>query len=83
MQLKKGRFGQDLNLIFAIPSQYFRYSLLSLSRLRLSRIAAYLKMKIWSLFKNENLKILWKRGEIAPREDLEFLLFSTIFSIHL
>ena len=41
-------------------------------------------MKIWSLFKHENLttgyKILWKRGEIAPKE--QFLLFSTIFSIY-
>ena len=37
------------------------------------------------LFKHENLitdnKILWKRGEIAPEEQL--LLFSTIFSIYL
>ena len=58
---------------------------LSLSRLRWSRIIAYLEMKIWSLFKHENLttgnKILWKRGEIAPKE--QFLLFSTIFSIYL
>ena len=42
---------------------------------------AYLKVKIWSLPKHENLitgnKILWKRGEIAPKE--QFLLFSTIF----
>ena len=56
-----------------------------LSRLRLSRISAYLEVNIWSLFKHENLttgnKILWKRGEIAPRE--QFLLFSTIFSIYL
>ena len=57
------------------------YSWLSLSRPRLSRITAYLEVKIWSLLKNENLitgnKILWKRGEIAPQE--QFLLFSTIF----
>ena len=55
-----------------------------LSRPRLSRITAYLEVKIWSLFKHENLttgnKILWKRGEIAPKE--QFLLFSTIFSIY-
>ena len=42
-------------------------------------------MKIWSLPKLENLitgnKILWKRGEIAPKE--QFLLFSTIFSVYL
>ena len=44
--------------------------LLSIVRLRLSRINAYLEVKIWSLFKEENLtlgnKILWERGEIAP-----------------
>ena len=61
------------------------YSWLSLSRPRLSRITAYLEVKIWSLPKDENLtighKILWKRGEIAPKE--QFLLFSTIFSIYL
>ena len=47
-----------------------KYSQLSLSRLRLSRITAYLEEKIWSLFYHRNLKsgykILWKRGEIAP-----------------
>ena len=57
-------------------------SRLSLSRPRLSRITAYLEVKILSLPKHENLitgnKILWKRGEIAPKE--QFLLFSTIFS---
>ena len=48
------------------------YSRLSLSRPRLSRVTTYLEVKIWSLFKYENLtmgnKILWKRGEIAPKE---------------
>ena len=52
-----------------------------ISNNRLSRITAYLVVKIWSLFKHENLtignKILWKRGEIAPKE--QFLLFSTYF----
>ena len=61
------------------------YNRLSFSRPRLSRITAYLEAKIWSLFKHENLttgnKILWKRGEIAPKE--QFLLFSTIYSIYL
>ena len=41
-------------------------------------------MKIWSLPKHENLitgnKILWKREEIASKE--QFLLFSTIFSTY-
>ena len=49
--------------------------------LSLSQIITYLEVKIWSLFKHENLttsnKILWKRGEITPKE--QFLLFSTIF----
>ena len=61
------------------------YSRLSLSRLRLSRITAYLEEKIWSLLLHRNLKsgykILWKRGEIAPGE--QFLPFSTIFSIYI
>ena len=55
------------------------YSRLSLSLHRLSRITAYVQVKIWSLFKHKNLttgnKILWKRGEIAP-------LFHNIFIIH-
>ena len=48
----------------------YMYSQLSLSRLRLSRITAFLEEKIWSLFKHRNLtsgnKILWIRGEISP-----------------
>ena len=54
-------------------------------RLRLSGITAYFEVKICSLFKHDYLstsnKMLWKRGEIAPKE--QFLLFSTIFSIYL
>ena len=46
---------------------------------------AYLEANIWSLLKHENLttgnKILWKRGEIAPKE--QFLLFSALFSVYL
>ena len=61
------------------------YSRLSLSRSRLSRITAYLEVKIGSLFKHgtptTGNKILWKRGKIAPKE--QFLLFSTIFAINL
>ena len=64
---------------------FYKYSWLSLSRTRLSRITAYLEVNIWSLPKHENLttgkKILWKRGKNAPQE--QFLLFSTIFSIYL
>ena len=63
----------------------FYYSRLSLSRLGLSRITAYLEVKIWSLLEHGNLspgnKILWMRGEIAPKE--QFLPFPTIFSIHI
>ena len=61
------------------------YSRLSLSRLRLSRITAYLEEKIWSLFKHRSLtsgnKILWLRGKIAPQE--QFFPFSAIFSIYI
>ena len=60
-------------------------SRLSLYRLRLSRITAYLEVKIWSLIKQEHVttgnKILWKRGESGPKG--QFLLFSRIFSIYL
>ena len=70
-------------LCFAFPTS--KYSRLSLSRPRLSRITAYIEVKFWSLFYDGNLrtgnKILWKRGEIAPKK--QFLLFSTIFSIYL
>ena len=62
-----------------------KYNRLSLSRPRLSLITAYLQVKIWSLFKHEYLttgnKILWKREEIASKE--QFRLFSTIFSVYL
>ena len=55
-----------------------KYSRLSFSRPRLSRITAYLEVKIRSLFKHENLttgnKVLWKRGgAISP-------LFHNIFN---
>ena len=55
-------------------------SWLSLSRTRLSRITAYLEVKILSLLKHENLttgkKILWKKGAISP-------LFHNIVNISL
>ena len=48
------------------------YSRLSLSRLRLSRITAYLEEKVLSLFQHRNLtsgnKILWIREGIAPQK---------------
>ena len=57
------------------------YNRLSLSQLCLSRMSAYLKVKIWPLFKHrKNLtignKLLWKRGAISP-------LFHSIFNISL
>ena len=62
-----------------------RYSRTSLSRTRLFRITAYLEVKIWSLFLHETMttgnKIMWKRGEIAPKE--QFLLFSKLFYIYI
>ena len=61
------------------------YSRLSLSRIRLFRITAYLEEKSWSMFKLRNLtsgyKILRIRGEIAPQE--QFLPFPAIFSIYI
>ena len=55
---------------------------ISNNRLSRSENPAYHEVKIWSLPKHENLtsckKIVWKKGEIAPKA---FLLFSTIFSI--
>ena len=59
----------------------YRQLPLHVSRLRLSRITAYLEVKIWSRLKYENLttgdKILWKRGKIAPP------LFQNIFNVSL
>ena len=70
-------------LLRSINGTFSWYSRLTLSRLCLSRITVYLEVKIWFLFEFENLstvvKILWKRGDIAPQE--QFLLFSTIFSL--
>ena len=84
----------SLKLVDYLPVQAYKpcsiskfkvYSQLSLSRLRLSRITAYLEEKIWSLFQHRNLKpgykILSKRGEIAHEE--QFLPFSTIFVIYI
>ena len=74
-----------LILFFDLNTDKFMYSRLSLSRLRLSRITAYLEEKIWSVFKHRNLisdsKILCVRGEITPEE--QFLPSPTIFSIHI
>ena len=61
---------RGLHIIFKYTCIYSR---LSLSRTRLSRITTYLEVKIWSLFQHRDLptgnKILWKRGEIAPRSN--------------
>ena len=65
--------GSSLFLIF------FMYSWLSLSRTRLSRITAYLEVKIWSLPKHEN-PTTGKKKYCGKEEKL--LLYSTIFSIY-
>ena len=45
---------------------------------KLIRLTTFNKyMCNWTLEVRDILKILWKRGEIAPKE--QFLLFSTIF----
>ena len=65
--------------------QIMIYSQTSLSQTCLSRKTAYVEVKFRSLFSHGNLrtgnKILWKRGEIAPKE--QFLLFSTLFYIYI
>ena len=66
----------DTNGSFTVADLKFsrenRYSRTSLSRTHLFRITAYLEVKIWSLFLHETMttgnKIMWKRGEIAPKE---------------
>ena len=70
---------------FNVNINICKYNRLSLFRLRLSQITAYLEEKILSSFKRRNLtsgnKTLWIRGEIAPKE--QFLPFSTIFSVYI
>ena len=58
---------------------YLIYSRLSLSRLPLSRMTAYPEVKIWSLFQHGNIKILWKRGEIALLPRSNFSSFPQYF----
>ena len=64
-------------------SKHFIYSWLSLSRTRLSRITAYLQVKIWSLPKHENLttgkKYCGKEEKLLQISPL----FHNIFSISL
>ena len=64
--------GTVVNFFVIFVTKKIKYSLLSLSRPRLSRITAYLEEKTWSLFKHRNVtsgnKILWIRGEIAPQK---------------
>ena len=64
---------------------YVTYSRTLLSRTRLFRSTANPEVKIWSLLKHETMttgnKIMWKRGEIAPKE--QFLLFSTLLYIYI
>ena len=95
----------SLNSYFAASFKplSWKYSRLSLSRPRLSRITAYLEVKIWSLLKHENQNqvtkycgkeekllrgkeeklFLRKNCSVEKRRKLLFLLFSTVFSIHL
>ena len=60
------------------------YSRLSLSRTRLSRITAYLEVKIWPLFYHRDLptgnKILWKIGEIVRSNFSSFLQYFQFIS---
>ena len=85
MSLKAKRHSSMLH-----EGQLFIYSRLSLSRLRLSQLTAYLEEKIWSFVQRRNLtsdnKILWIRREIAllrSNFSEQFLPFSTIFSVYI
>ena len=54
------------------------YQICRIEGKKLIRLTTFNKyMFKWSLEVRDILKILWKRGEIAPKE--QFLLFSTIF----
>ena len=76
---------KNLSILNLSARHLEKYSRLSLSRLRLPRITAYLKERIWFFFKRRNLtsgnKILWITREIALKE--QFLPFSTIFSVYI
>ena len=78
-------FKREINAHKGLIMNKLNYSRLSLFRLRLSRITAYLEEIIWSLFKHTNLtsgnKLLLIRGDIAHQE--QFLPFPTIFSIYI
>ena len=63
---------QHLAHIFVDCISDWKYSWLSLSRPRLSRIIAYLEMKILSLTKHENLttgKKMWKKEKLLLRSN--------------
>ena len=55
--------------------RHIRFAELRKKLIRLTTFNKY--MCNWTLEVRDKLKILWKRGEIAPEE--QFLLFSTIF----
>ena len=65
-------------------SEAMQYRRLSLSRLRLSRIIAYIEVKIWTLLKHKYLttgtKIPWKRGEIRSNFSSFPQYFQDIFN---
>ena len=70
--------GTHCFFIFFLPPFFFcSYTRLSLARLCLSRITAYLEVKIWSLFSHEHItigtKILWKRGESSFPQYFQYI----------
>ena len=68
---RPGWFHSNIVPYYIMP--FFIYSWLSLSRTRLSRITAYLEVKIWSLPKHENLtagkKYCGKEEKLLPRSN--------------
>ena len=75
-RLSLSRIPRDSLKYFEISVlRHFRFAELGGKLIRLTTFNKY--MCNWTLEIRDILKILWKRGEIAPLE--QFLLFSTIF----
>ena len=75
-RLSLSRIPRDSLKCFEISVlRHIRFAILGEKLIRLTPFNKY--MCNWTLEVRDLLKILWKRGEIAPKE--QFLLFSTIF----
>ena len=70
-------------MIWGASNEYPQYSRLALSRSRLSRITAYLELKIFSVFKQEALQQVTKYCGKEEKFGAILPLFHNIFRIHL